>query len=193
MPQFYDTPDFEASFTYHGNDLGVVWSKEKTAFRLWAPTADAVSISLYSGGDPAVSDPLKQIPMNRDISGTWTAQVSGNLNGVYYTYQVTCDGQTVESCDPYARAVGVNGHRAMVLDLASTNPEGWEHDTDPHAGSAVTDAVIYEAHVRDVSVHRSSGIRQKGKFLGIVEPGTRVSGHIPTGLDHIKDLGINHL
>ena len=193
MPQFYDTPDFEASFTYHGNDLGAVWSKEKTAFRLWAPTADAVSISLYSGGDPAVSDPLKQIPMNRDVSGTWTAQVSGNLNGVYYTYQVTRDGQTVESCDPYARAVGVNGHRAMVLDLASTNPEGWEHDTDPHAGSAVTDAVIYEAHVRDVSVHRSSGIRQKGKFLGIVEPGTRVSGHIPTGLDHIKDLGITHL
>lgn len=193
MPHFYDTPDFEASFTYHGNDLGVIWTKDNTKFRLWAPTADAVSVKLYTGGNPTVYDLLKQIPMERDVSGTWITQVSGDLNGVYYTYLVTLGDQTVESCDPYAHGVGVNGFRSMVLDLASTNPEGWEYDTDPHAGNAVTDAVIYELHIRDMSAHRSSGIRQKGKFLGIVEPGTRVSRSIPTGLDHLIDLGITHL
>ena len=81
----------------------------------------------------------------------------------------------------------------MVIDLASTNPVGWDQDQDPNAGISVTDAVIYELHVRDISVDASSGIRQKGKYLGVVEPGTKTRGGIPTGLDHMKELGITHL
>ena len=122
MPEFYSTPDFEAAFTYHGNDLGAVWSADKTTFRLWAPTADAVTINLFRSGDPAVNDLMTQIPMRRDVYGTWIAEQFGDLNGVYYTYLVTHGKNTVEACDPYARTTGVNGHRAMVIDLASTNP-----------------------------------------------------------------------
>ena len=193
MSDMYSTPDFEAAFTYHGNDLGAVWSRERTDFRLWAPTADAVSINLYHTGDPDANDLWMQIPMNRDVFGTWVAQVSMDLNGFYYTYLVTFGTRTEEVCDPYARTTGVNGYRAMVIDLASTNPVGWELDTDPNAGKSVTDAVIYELHVRDMSMDASSGIRQKGKYLGIIESGTKTPGGIPTGLDHMKDLGITHL
>lgn len=192
MSMYYSSPDFEAEYTYHGNDLGVTWLPDKTSFRLWAPTADAVSVQLYRGGNASANDALFQIPMKRDIKGTWSAQYQGNLNGVYYTYLVTHGTVITEACDPYARTTGVNGMRAMVIDLSETNPHGWETDRDPHAGCAITDAVIYELHIRDVSMDRSSGIRNKGKFLGLIEKGTKTSG-ISTGLDHIKELGITHL
>lgn len=193
MSERYSTPDFEATYTYHGDDLGAVWSKDKTCFRLWAPTASAVSINLYRSGEPTANDLISNIPMQRDVKGTWLATRAGDLNGVYYTYLVTNDGWTVEVCDPYARTTGVNGYRAMIIDLASTNPEGWNQDRNPNADLAVTDIVIYELHVRDISVDASSGIRQKGKYLGVVESGCKTPGGIPTGIDHIKDLGITHL
>lgn len=193
MPEIYSTPDFEAAFTYHGNDLGACWSEEKTTFRLWAPTADDVRIHLYRSGEPSAHDLLMQLSMRRDVCGTWVSEYAGNLDGVYYAYLVTHGSNTVEACDPYARTTGVNGHRAMVIDLASTNPAGWDTDTDPNAAIAVTDAVIYELHVRDLSADASSGIRQKGKFLGVIETGTKTPGGVSTGLDHMKELGITHL
>ena len=192
MHEFYSSPVFEEKYTYTGTDLGTVWSREQTCFRLWAPTAKSVSIKLYQSGDPEKDDLLEVIPMTADIQGTWVAEKSGNLNGIYYTYLVDVAGKIVEACDPYARTTGINGHRAMILDLRSTNPAGWDTDTDPHAGNTITDAVIYELHVRDLSMHPSSGIAYKGKFLGLIESGTAVKG-IPTGLDHMKDLGITHV
>ena len=193
MPNVYSTEDFEDRFTYEGDNLGATWSKDKTLFRLWAPTAASVKINLYKGGTAGVEDLLEQLEMTPDVTGTWVAEKSGDLNGVYYTYQVEVNGKEVEACDPYARTTGVNGQRAMIIDLASTNPEGWEHDTDPHAGNSITDAVIYELHIRDLSVDESSGIANKGKFLGLIEAGTTNSEGIPTGLDHMKNLGVTHI
>lgn len=193
MSAIYSSPDFEAAFTYHGNDLGAVWSFDKTTFRLWAPTADRVEVKLYRTGDPTAPDALRQIPMRRDVFGTWLADCDGDLNGVYYTFIVSHGMHTAEVCDPYARTTGVNGMRAMVIDLASTNPSGWETDRDPNANHSVTDAIIYELHVRDLSIDKSSGIRQKGKYLGLAECGTKAPSGLPTGLDHIKALGITHL
>ena len=193
MSKFYSTPDFEAAFTYHGNDLGAVWSKDTTIFRLWAPHADAVTVNLYQSGNPDANDLKAKISMKQDVCGTWVASCSGDLNGIYYTYSVRRGDNIVEACDPYARTTGVNGQRAMVVDLASTNPEGWETDCDPNAGISVTDAVIYELHIRDVSIDESSGIHHKGKYLGIIEHGSKTNSGIPTGLDHLKALGITHL
>ena len=193
MPNVYSTASFEDAYTYEGDDLGAIWTAEKTTFRLWAPTAADVKVNLYESGTAGTKDLIEQIPMTADMNGTWIAEKEGDLNGVYYTYQVDVDGQSVEACDPYARTTGVNGMRAMVIDLASTNPEGWENDTDPHAGQNITDAVIYELHVRDLSVDESSGIQNKGKFLGLIETGTTNAAGVPTGLDHMKDLGITHL
>ncbi len=193
MNKHYSSPAFESIFTYHGNDLGASWTEDRTFFRLWAPTADAVRINLYACGTAGVNDLISQIPMTPDICGTWTAAVDGNMAGVYYTYLVTMDGTTTEACDPYARTTGVNGHRAMIIDLSSTNPAGWELDTAPHAGEQITDAVIYELHIRDLSMDDHSGIHNKGKYLGLTETGTTNTAGIPTGVDHIKALGVTHV
>ena len=192
MHEFYSSPVFEEKYTYPGSDLGAVWSREKTCFRLWAPTAVSASVQLYKTGNPENGDLLEVIPMTAGVNGTWTAEKKGDLSGIYYTFLVDVAGQIIEACDPYARTTGINGHRAMVLDLHSTDPVGWELDRDPHAGNPITDAVIYELHVRDLSMHVSSGIIRKGKFLGLIENGTAVKG-IPTGLDHMKALGITHV
>lgn len=192
MHDFYSTDAFESAFTYNGNDLGAVWTKDATHFRLWAPTAKQVSVNLYRSGESDADDLLETIPMHYDTKGTWILRKEGDLNGIYYTYQVHVGGKSVEACDPYARSVGINGHRAMVLDLESTNPQGWESDRDPNAGKGITDAIIYELHVRDLSMDKSSGVQNKGKFLGVAETGTTFKS-MPTGLDHIKGLGITHL
>ena len=194
MPIWYSTADFEDQYTYEGDDLGAVWTKEQTTFRVWAPTADAVSVHLYaSGHEGSLEDVLQAIPMTADVNGTWVATVEGDLNGTYYTYAVTHGDMIVEACDPYARTTGVNGKRAMVIDLDSTDPVNWAEDTPPRTSGNITDAVIYELHVRDISSDPSSGITQTGKFLGLIQEGTTNSGGIPTGLDHIKSLGVTHI
>lgn len=193
MSNTYSTEQFEKEFTYSGSDLGATYTPEKTTFRVWAPTADTVTLNLYESGTPGTDDLVEQLPMTADVNGTWIAEKEGDLNGTYYTYLVSVGGNENEACDPYARTTGVNGKRAMVIDLAATNPDGWEKDTNPNAGKTYNDAIIYELHVRDLSSDESSGIQNKGKFLGLIETGTKTISGIPTGLDHMKDLGITHL
>ena len=193
LPNIYSTEEFEADYTYEGDDLGATWTAEKTTFRVWAPTADAVRVNLYESGTEGTEDLIEQLTMTPDVNGTWVAEKEGDLNGTYYTYEVDVIGETREACDPYARATGVNGKRAMVIDLDSTDPEGWENDVDPHYDNEITDAVIYELHIRDLSVDESSGIQNKGKYLGVIETGTTNAAGVPTGLDHIKSLGVTHL
>lgn len=193
MFEFYNSTDFEKMYTYTETDLGATWSPEKTCFRLWAPTADSIQILLYKSGNPQAKDLLEAINMTRDIQGTWTASKEGDLNGIYYTYLVHRDAKEVEVCDPYARTTGINGHRAMIIDLNSTNPEGWDDDCDPNHDKSITDAVIYELHVRDLSMNENSGITNKGKFLGLAETGTKSPDGFSTGLDYIKDLGVTHI
>ena len=192
MYERYSSQEFEEKYTYNGK-LGAFWTLGNTVFRLWAPTAEAVWLCLYRSGEPQADDLLAQSRMQPGECGTWTAERAGNLDGIYYTYLVTVDGQTREVCDPYARAVGVNGKRGMILDLSATNPPDWDDDADPHAGKPITDAILYELHVRDASMHPSSHIRNKGKFLGLTETGTVTPGGSPTGLDHIKALGVTHV
>ena len=189
----YSTKDFEDRYTYTGADLGAVWTKEKTVFRVWAPTAISVRVRLYQSGMPGANDLLEQLEMRRDVKGTWVAEKSGDLNGIYYTFLVDRESIVKEACDPYARAVGVNGFRAMVIDLSGTDPDGWERDKNPKAVASPVDAVVYELHVRDLSMDAASGIAHKGKFLGLTERGTKNSMGYPTGLDHIRDLGVTHI
>jgi len=194
MPVWYSTSEFEEQYTYTGDDLGAVWTPERTTFRVWAPTADAVSVCLYAnGGETGMDILIESVPMTADAQGTWVAAVEGDLNGTYYTYAVRHGDAIVEACDPYARTTGVNGRRAMVIDLDSTDPAGWENDKAPHTSGSITDAVIYELHVRDLSSDPSSGIANTGKFLGLIETGTTNADGIPTGLDHIKSLGVTHI
>ena len=194
MPDFYSSEEFESQFTYTGNDLGATYTSDSTFLRLWAPTAVEVNVKLYSNGDPTVEKTTDRVfPMTKDVNGTWICTLDGDMNGTYYTYEVKLDTKTVEACDPYARTTGINGDRAMIIDLASTNPEGWDTDSNPNADLKYVDTVIYELHVRDLSADSSAGISNVGKYLGLIETGTKTPSGIPTGLDHMVDLGITHL
>lgn len=142
MFEVYSSQTFEEKYTYSGHDLGATWSPQKTFFRLWAPTAEEVTINLYRSGTPGTDDLLTQLHMIPDEKGTWVAERMGDLNGLYYTYLVLVDGSMVECCDPYAKSTGVNGLRAMILDMDSTDPQGWDSDCDPNAGISPTDAFL---------------------------------------------------
>ena len=126
---YYSSKAFEEKYTYTGSDLGAVYSPKKTAFRVWAPTAQSVKVLLYRSGTETADDLLEQLDMTSDVNGTWIAGKDGDLNGIYYTYLVTVEGRTSEACDPYARTTGVNGKRAMVIDLSSTDPAGWPNSS----------------------------------------------------------------
>ena len=193
MPIWYSTSDFENKYTYSGDDLGAVWTPEKTTFKVWAPTASSVRVNLYESGTEGTEDLIESIEMTRQDQGVWMAAQEGDLNGVYYTYSVAVGDVVREACDPYARTTGVNGKRAMVIDLDSTDPVNWEEDEPPHTSGSINDAVIYELHVRDLSSDPSSGIAQTGKFLGLIQEGTVNSSGQSTGLDHIKALGVTHI
>lgn len=191
MRNLYDTEEFENAYTYLGHDLGAFWTESQTVFRLWAPTAREVTLLLYRDG--LGGEPLTSQQLHPEKNGTWIARRMGNLKGLYYTYLVNVDGQAKEACDPYAKAVGVNGQRAMVIDLQETNPAGWAEDRSPFRGKGITDAVLYELHIRDLSMHRSSHIQNKGKYLGLAETGTHTRGGHPTGLDYFRELGMTHI
>lgn len=199
----FDTPDFEEAFTYTG-DLGALYTKPQTTFRLWAPMSNAVVLNLYTKGhtatqtddqgNPGTDTPSQQVPLVKGEKGSWSVVVEGDLDGVYYTYSVTNGMITNEVVDPYALSAGVNGKRGMVIDFNSANPDGWENDTRPNTMDAYTDAIIYELHVRDLTSHSSwTGTEaNRGKFKGMWETGTTFES-VKTGFDHIVDLGVTHV
>lgn len=195
----YASDKFAAEYTYTGNDLGANYYASGTTFRLWAPTAEEVAVKLYTTGSDAEAGAadLGKYALQKDVNGTWIVTINGDLKDLYYTYQVKVNGQIVEANDPYSVATGVNGMRSMIIDLDSTDPDGWHSDSNPNPVTSQTDAVIYELHVRDFSIDDSSGISaaNRGKFLAFTEEGTTVSGkgEIVSGVDYLEDLGITHL
>ncbi len=181
-----------ASFpVYEGTDLGITWTPRQTTLRVWAPTADEVVWHLYA--DDLGDSRLARIPMCRDVQGSWVATLEGNYDGTYYTVQARFGSRWgAEVPDPWVRATGANGLRGMIFDPAAAEPQGWDRDRRPPL-DAFEDIVIYELHLRDLSVHPASGIRHKGRFLGLSETGTTTPAGTPTGLDHIAALGVTHL
>lgn len=167
------------------------YSPQQTTFFLWAPTAREVVLRLYkkgAGGEVYKTDTMK--PAGR---GIWQVTLKGDLDGVFYTYQVRDEtGWLAETPGIYAAAVGVNGQRAMVLDMKRTNPSGWAEDKGPRIDKP-NDAIIYELHIRDMTIHPGSGSSYPGKYLGLAETGTRGPGAQATGLDHLRELGITHV
>lgn len=189
--QVKDVRNYASYPVYTGRDLGLTYSAARSSFRIWAPTAEKVQLRLYAEG--IGGGPLQEKEMKKDKDGTWSITLTGDQQGRFYAFSALIDGQWMaEVPDPYAKATGANGKRAMVIDLYSTNPQGWEHDGSPALPQA-TDAVIYELHVRDASIDAHSGIGQKGKFLGLAEKGTVNTAGLSTGLDHLKEMGVTHI
>ncbi len=176
---------------YNGLDLGLTYSATKSVFRIWSPPAEKAELLIYKEG---IGDsPASTYSMQKSSNGSWIVILTGDKKGLFYTFRVMIGKQwNNEVPDPYAKSVAVNGKRAMVVDLKETKPPGWEKDKSP-AFKNPTDAVIYELHIRDASISSTSGIKNKGKFLGLTETGTKNAAGLSTGLDHIKELGVTHV
>ena len=179
----------QEEFTYQGDDLGAIYHKEYTGFRVWAPTANRVEVVIFENGR-AVSGAAHE--MKRDLKGTWYSEIAGDLHGKFYTYLVHVHGLVKEAVDPYARAVNVNGKKGAILNLAVTNPAQWGSVPRPPMQNAV-DAIIYETHIRDLSMAHSSGIQHRGKFLALTEENTHTPDGEKTGVAHMRELGITHV
>jgi pullulanase len=176
---------------YDGDDLGVRYSPAQTILKIWSPPAQEMKLKLYKTSTG--NDLIEEIPCIKDGKGVWKAVAGGDRKNTYYTFQAKIGGKWMdENPDPYSRAVGVNGKRGEIINLKETDPPGWAKDKAPTFGNPV-DAVIYELHLRDLSIAANSGIQNKGKFLGLAEKGTINSHGQSTGLDHIAQLGVTHV
>jgi pullulanase len=176
---------------YEGNDLGVIYAALETKVRIWSPPAEEVVFRLYDQGQQGTL--IGTHEMQQDVQGSWILSLPGDWKNYYYTIQAKIHGSWGnEVPDPQARAVGVNGNRGMIIDLATTHPEGWATDQRPPLKSHA-DIVIWEVHVRDFSIHPSSGATHKGKYLAFTETGTKSPEGLATGIDHLKELGITHV
>ena len=183
---------FENYPVYSGDDLELTVDSSGTRFRLWSPKAQDVVVNLYDNGRTGV--PYKTLPMKQDVStGTWTASVPEKLYGKFYTFKVKHGGKWLsETPGVWAKAVGVNGKRAAIIDFSTTSPAGWHQDKGPEVRN-FSDVIVYEMHHRDMSMHPSSGIANKGKFLALTEKGTTSPEGEKTGIDHLKELGVTHV
>lgn len=191
MANYFDSEEFNSKY-YYGGSLGAIYSHKKTEFRLWAPTASKVVLNIFRAGNG--DNRLDYIEMEPAENGTWLYVMEGDQNGIYYTYSVTVDGQTNEVVDPYAKAVGVNGLRGMVIDLEATDPKGFRRTPRPKFGEGrPTDAVVYETHIRDFSNHFTSKSHFPGKYLAFTETGKALRNGTKTGIAHLKELGITHV
>ncbi len=189
----FDSELFNELYYYDGDDLGATYTKENTSLRVWAPTAKKVKVLIFAEGEEKEGDtPTETYEMLKAEKGTWTLTLDGDYKNKFYNYEVHVNNQVNVAVDPYAVATGVNGMRGMIVDLQSTDPEGFREVKKPELNSFL-DTVIYEIHVRDLSVDDNSGIENKGKFLGFTEEGTKNSEGDTTGLDYIKELGVTHI
>lgn len=175
---------------YTGNDLGAVYSPKMTRFKVWAPEAESVKLNLYKQGEG--DNLIDQHIMKKSANGTYVFEKQGDCNGIYYTYTVVNHGEEQEAVDPYTKAAGVNGQRGMVINLAKTNPQGFEMDGYRNP-EHITDAIIYEGSVRDFTMDESSGVFHNGKFLGLTEANTTNHFGEATALDYISGLGVTHV
>lgn len=181
--------EFDNSFYYGGNDLGNIYTPQHTKFRLWAPTASEAKLVTYNKWSDKIGI---EINMQQGEKGTWITELKGNQKGLFYTYKVKIGDKWTEAVDPYVRAASVNGDKGAVVDLEETNPKNWKVNKKPKFKNP-EDAIIYELHVRDLSIQPESGIKHKGKYLGVTEKGTKGPEGVKTGLDYIKDLGVTHV
>ncbi|MBQ5931473.1 MAG: type I pullulanase, partial [Tidjanibacter sp.] len=184
--------DYATYPEYTKGDLGLTYTPAQSVIKLWAPDAQGVVLSIYENGTGGKA--IEQIEMTKGVKGTWSATLAGDRKGQFYTFQVTTlAGKTLaETPGVWNKAVGVNGLRAAIVDMAETNPEGWADDKSPKVEN-FTDIVLYEMHHRDFSIADNSGITNKGKFLALTEQGTKTPEGLASGIDHLKELGITHV
>lgn len=206
----YEDKRFETYYNYFGDDLGVTYTKEKTSFKLWAPTSARVELRVYETGTPDRYLPEEEVTpggqkyesyrMSYTPGGVYSCVVNGDLHGKYYTYNIFNTTGEYEVMDPYAKAAGVNGERGMILDFDTTDPEGWDEVPEVWDGQPgfdikhPTDLSVYEVHIRDLTMDDTwTGNSKRGTYQAFYEAGTTYTKDditVTTGFDHIEELGV---
>lgn len=183
---------FDSYPPYYGSDLQLTYANNQSKFTFWSPNAEEVYLHLYNEGEGGI--PYQTLKMVRNNpSEPWHITVGGDLKGRFYTFQIKYQGKLLnETQGAWANAVGINGNRAAVVDLKSTNPTGWSSDKRPPLKSP-NDIILYELVHRDMTMSPTSGIKHKGKFLAWTEKGSKNGQGQSTGIDHIKELGVTHV
>ena len=191
LKDYYLTKEFEDKYNYKG-ELGVSLSAAGTVFKLWSPIAEKVILRLFENGTEGEAEAI--FSMEKKMKGVWEYKTDKKLNGKYYDYVLIIEGKESISSDPYAKACGLNGVRSMVIDLNETNPKEWENDKAPERE---VEDIIYELHVKEFSYAEESGFPEnvRGKYKAFIVDNTslRNEGKIPTGLNYIRELGVNHI
>ena len=191
LKDYYLTKEFEDKYNYEGS-LGAKVDERGTVIRLWSPIAESVDLRLYDNGSTGEAETI--IPMELCDRGVWEYAVNENLSGKYYDFALKIKGKTRISTDPYAKACGVNGKRSMIIDLNTTNPNGWGDDKAPAKGA---EDIIYEVHVKEFSYDENAGFPEnvRGKYKAFTVDNTtlRNEGKLSTGLNYIKELGVSHI
>jgi pullulanase len=200
LKKYYISKEFTDNYIYEGKDLGVTYSKDGSVFKVWAPTATEVSVNIYTKGSEEEGGELEgTYSLTKGEKGVFVydAKELGDLKNKFYTYNVTVDGVTKETWDVYAKACGVNSYRSMIVDLAETNPEGFENDKRLKINKS--DAVIYELHIKDFSYDVCSGVKDeyRGKFKAFTQDDTWLCADketgFPTCVNYLKDLGVTYV
>ena len=184
--------ELDANYRYDGDDLGVTYTKDATTFKVWSPTATEIKVNIFTKGsddEQGASKVASYRLEKEDATGIWKIKLTGEWKDYYYTYTITVvnpttgETTTSETQDVYSKAVGVNGNRSMVVDLDSTDPDGWDGDSHVLFNNA-QEAVVWEVHVRDFSISDTSGVSDdnKGKYLAFTEGGTKINSDTSAAL-----------
>ena len=178
---------FDDEYYYDGDDLGATYRKESTTFKVWAPLASKVSLFIRKNSN----EPFASFKMQRKSAGVYEITLNGDYDGYFYRYQVTNSGMSFITTDPYGKASSANGKDSAVIDFSKTKIDLYNEDLPIY--KHYTDTIIYELHVRDFTIDKTTNIVNKGKYLGLTEENRFTAYGNPAGLDYIKSLGITHV
>ena len=178
--------DFDSTYTYPGHDLGSQFTPQETTFKLWAPLASQVRLHLYRAPDQL----LGIFPMSREAYGVYVYAWTGNADGLYYRYEITNNGLSQVTIDPYGKGSSVNGSYSVVINFQALDMP--MYDEQLPAFISYQHAIIYETHIRDFTNDPTTSIPHKGTFLGASTRGHRLHDH-PIGFDYLVSLGMTHV
>ena len=173
----------EMLFNYTG-ELGAIYDKKSTEFKIWAPIAQEVKLILYNW-----KSSVYELKMKKEIEGVWSLKVKGNLNGIHYTYKVKNSGIEKETTDPYCRNISKDGSKSIVIDMKKTNPKHW-HDVKNLKSSK--NNIIYEISIRDFTSNENSKVERKyrGKYKGLSINKSLIDSY---GINYLEFLGVTHV
>ena len=177
--------DFDKKFYYDGNDLGATYKKEETSFAIWAPLACHVSLLVY------YKKGLLSYDMTRCEKGVYRITVKGDLENVSYQYVVTNSGVSRRVNDPYGKGLTLNSEKSAVVDLEKIKNE--YPNVNSNLNKTINDAFIYELNIRDFTIDENTNIKNKGKYLGLIEENRKTKNGNPAGLDYLKFLNVSHV